>query len=301
MEYHHIPVMPQEVIEKLQPREGGIYVDGTLGGGGHTKLLAQFIGEKGRIIGIDRDIDAIKAAKQNLGHFHGKILYVHDNFKNLNLILDNLGIEKVNGILLDLGVSSFQLENPERGFSFKENGSMDSLLDMRMDTSQELNAYIVVNRYSEKRLSDILYHLGEEPFARRITKRIVQEREIKPIRTVNDLLEIIKKATPPKYRYSRRRHYASKVFRAIRMEVNEELSALESVIPQAVERLKKKGRLVIISFHSLEDRIVKRSFRGLAQEGKVTILTKKPLLPTEKEIQINHKADSAKLRAIEKN
>ena len=300
MEYRHISVMPQEVISILQPQGDGIYVDATLGGGGDTKLIAEMIGKRGKIIGIDRDIEAIEATKKKLNNFQDRIIYIHDNFKNLNLILDKLNVDKVNGILLDLGVSSFQLENPDRGFSFREGEKTDSILDMRMDTSQNLNAYVVINKYPEAKIRDILYHLGQEPFARKIAKRIVEERRMKPITTVNDLLEIIRKSTPPKYRYSRRKHYASKVFRAIRMEVNQELPAIEEVIPQAVSRLKAKGRLVVISFHSLEDRIVKHSFRKLFQEGEVIILTRKPLIPTEKEIKMNHKADSAKLRAIEK-
>lgn len=300
MEYHHISVMPREVISELQPRDSGIYVDCTLGGGGHTKLIAQLMGERGKVIGIDRDIDAIKAAQKKLKDFQKRIIYIHDNFRNLNFILDRLRINKVDGILLDLGVSSFQLENPKRGFSFREKENSDSVLDMRMDVSQSLSAYTVINQYPEEKLRDILYQLGEEPFAGKIAKKIIKERDIKPIRTVNDLLEVIRTATPPKYRYSRKKHYASKVFRAIRMEVNGELSALEEVIPQAVERLKKKGRLVIISFHSLEDRIVKRAFLDLARRGKIVILTKKPLMPTKKEVTMNHKAKSAKLRAIEK-
>lgn len=300
MLYHHVSVMPRESMLELMPHQDGIYIDATLGGGGHTKLIAQAVGPKGKVIGIDRDIEAIQAAKKKLKDFKDRIIYVHDNFRNLDSILDQLNIDEVDGVLFDLGVSSFQLENPERGFSFKEKEKSDSILDMRMDRSQSLDAYTVINKYPESKIEDILYNLGEEPFARRIARKIIQEREIKPIKTANDLLEIIRKSTPPKYRYSRRNHYASKVFRAIRMEVNQELPALKDVIPQAVSRLKRGGRLVIISFHSLEDRIVKHTFKDLAQKGEVVILTKKPLVPTEEEIKMNHKADSAKLRAVEK-
>jgi len=301
IKFHHIPVMTDEVIHFLHPQKGGIYVDCTLGGGGHTELIAKMIGRKGLIIGIDRDIEAIQAAKKRLAKVKSKIVYIHNNFRNLVSILDELNINSVDGILLDLGVSSFQLENPKRGFSFKEkDDNFHPNLDMRMDTSQSLSAYDVINRYSEKKLKDILYNLGEEPFASKIARQIVKERKTKPIMTVNDLLEVIRKSTPPRYRYSRRKHYASKVFRAIRMEVNQELPVLKEVMPQAVSRLKKNGRLVIISFHSLEDRIVKNYFRELARQKKVIILTPKPLIPTEKEITINPKARSAKLRAVEK-
>jgi len=212
-------------------------------------------------------------------------------------------IKKVDGILFDLGVSTYQLENPERGFSFSEKFNVP--LDMRMDISQKLTAYDVVNGYQEERIREILYKLGEEPYAKKIAKRIVLKRKIKPIKTTGDLLETIRESTPPKYRFSRRGHYASKVFRAIRMEVNQELLALEEAIPKAVTGLKSGGRLVSISFHSLEDRIVKRTFKEMSQarENKkpiVRLLTKKPVMASPAEIKKNPKADSAKLRAVEK-
>ena len=294
----HIPVMPKEAIEFLKPQKGGIYVDGTLGGGGHTALIADIIGAKGRIIGIDRDIDAISAAKKRLKKYAKQITYVHNNFKDIDVILDDLGIKDVDGILLDLGVSSEHLDNLKRGFSFRESEeNLDVCLDMRMDVSQELTAYDVVNEYPEIKLREIFYKLGEERYAKSIARKIVFKR---PIETVKSLIQVIKSATPPSYRYRKSSHFASKVFRAIRMEVNQELPAVEEVIPKAISKLKKGGRLVIISFHSLEDRIVKHSFRKIAADSEIAILTKKPVVPGEKESQENSRSRSAKLRAIEK-
>ncbi|PIZ55838.1 16S rRNA (cytosine(1402)-N(4))-methyltransferase [bacterium (Candidatus Torokbacteria) CG_4_10_14_0_2_um_filter_35_8] len=305
--FEHIPVMPKESIELLKVRKGGTYVDGTLGGGGHSEIIASILKEKGKIIGIDQDPEALKAAKNKLALYRNLIEFVYDNFRNFDNILNKLNIKLVNGVLLDLGVSTYQLKASQRGFSFSEDrNNIAVCLDMRMNPNQSLTAYDVINNYSEDRLREILFKLGEEPFARSITRKIVQIRERKPIVTTNDLLEVIRSATPPKYRYSRRHgHYASKVFRAVRMEVNQELSALQEVIPQAVGRLKKGGRLVIISFHSLEDRIVKRAFRDMAstkddKKPVVKLLTKKPLIASREEIESNPKSDSAKLRAIEK-
>ena len=296
--FAHIPVMPKEAIEFLNPQKGGVYVDGTLGGGGHTALIADIIGAQGRIIGVDRDIDAISAAKKRLKKYTECVTYVHNNFKNIDIILDDLDINEVDGILLDLGVSSEHLDNLDRGFSFKESEeNLNVCLDMRMDTSQELTAYDVVNKYPEIELREIFYRLGEERYAKSIARRIVLNR---PIETIETLVQAIKSATPPSYRYRKSSHYASKVFRAIRMEVNQELPAVEEVIPKAISKLKKGGRLVIISFHSLEDRIVKHSFRKIAADSKIAILTKKPVVPGEKELQENSRSRSAKLRVIEK-
>jgi 16S rRNA (cytosine1402-N4)-methyltransferase len=299
--------MPKESIELLNVKKGGTYIDGTLGGGGHTAIIANILKESGKIIGIDQDPDAIKTAKNKLAQYGKLIEFVHDNFVNLNDILDKLGIEKVDGILLDLGVSSYQLENPDRGFSFSENDkNINSRLDMRMNPLQHLTAFDVINKYREDQLREILFKFGEEPYSRNIARKIVQTRVKNPIETTNDLLKVIKSATPPKYRFSRKHgHYASKVFRAIRMEVNQELTVLRDVIPQAVAKLKSGGRLVIISFHSLEDRIVKRAFKDMAstkddKKPIVKLLTKKPLIATKEEINNNPKSDSAKLRAIEK-
>ena len=297
----HIPVMPKEVIEFLNIKKNGIYIDGTLGAGGHCQMIARLL-SKGKIIGIDQDIEAIKFAKKKLAVFKNSIEYVNDNFVNFESILDKLNIKKVDGVLLDLGVSSEHLENPKRGFSFSESKeNLDSKIDMRMNQSQPLSAYDVVNKYGEDELKNILFNFGEEPYAKQIAKKIVQVRKKYPIITVKDLLSVIKLATPPKYRFSRKhKYYASKVFRGIRMEVNQELLVLQRAIPQIINRLKKGGRLVIISFHSLEDRIVKQSFREMASAKIVKLLFKKPLIPSREEIIKNPKASSAKLRAIEK-
>lgn len=307
-EFKHIPVLPKEVIEILKPHKRGIYVDGTIGGGGHSELIAKETKGNVRIIGIDQDPEAIKVAEKKLAFLGERVTFVRDNFRNLNRILDELNIDNVDGILLDLGVSTYQLETPERGFSFSESDeNLNAPLDMRMDPDQKFTAYDVVNTYRENELRDIFFRYGEEPFSRNIARRIVFKRETKPIETTNELLEIIKSATPPKYRFSRRKgHYASKVFRAIRMEVNQELASLGEVIPQAIERLKKGGKFIVITFHSGEDRIVKHSFRGMAnsvspeEKPLVALIAKKPIVATEEEIVKNPKADSAKLRAVEK-
>ena len=299
----HIPVLQKEVINYLCPKKEGIYIDATLGGGGHSALIASYLGKRGKIFGIDQDAQALKKAKVKLAKYGDKISYSQGNFRNLDKIILKFNIEKVDGILFDLGVSTEQLENPERGFSFSEN--LNAPLDMRMDLSQKLTAYDVVNEYPEEKIREILYKLGEESYAKKIARRIVSKRKIKPIKTTGDLIELIRESTPPKYRFSRKGHWASKVFRAIRMEVNQELPALEQALPKAVAGLKSGGRLVIISFHSLEDRIVKRTFKEMSQPGEnkkplVRLLTKKPIMASPAEIEKNPKADSAKLRAVEK-
>lgn len=288
--------MVEEVVEFLAVKSNGIYIDGTLGGGGHVQALLRQ--SRISVIAIDQDLEAIKFAKKRLKKFGRQVVFIHDNFRNLEAILDKLGIVKVDGILLDLGVSSYQLDEPSRGFGF--GGGEGSVLDMRMDQGQKLTASEVVNNYPEEELKRIFFEYGEEPFSRQIARQIVIRRQEKPIKTTNELLDAIRGATPPKYRFSRRGHYASKIFRAIRMEVNGELGALQAVLPQAVERLKKGGLLVVISFHSLEDRIVKHFFREMKNEEKVKILTKKPLTPAKKEIVLNPRSDSAKMRAAEK-
>ena len=301
-EIKHISVLSKEVLEYLAPKRNGVYIDATLGGGGHTESIISCLGKRGRIIAIDRDRFAIEMAKRRLGEYGDRIVYVQANFSDLDEILEKVKIEKVDGVLFDFGVSSYQLESPERGFSF--NKRYDAFLDMRMDTSQELRAFDVVNKYPEKRLREILYKLGEEPFAGRIARQIVLARKAKPIRTTRQLLEIICRSIPAYYRFRRKSHWATNVFRAIRMEVNQELPSIKRALPLAIRALKKKGRLVVISFHSLEDRIVKKTFRemSLSQDRKpvVRILTKKPIRPTPEEVRMNPKSDSAKLRAVEK-
>jgi 16S rRNA (cytosine1402-N4)-methyltransferase len=308
VKFKHTPVMPTEVLELLNPKLGGIYIDGTIGGGGHTKLIFEKIGKNGRLIGIDQDSEALEAAKENLAFAGNQITFVKGNFRDLEKILTELEIEKVDGILFDLGVSSYQLMNPERGFSFSENKkNLNAQLDMRMDPQSSFSAFDVINNYPEQKLREIFFRYGEEPFGTKIARQIVKERLTKPIETTHDLLSAIKTATPPKYRFTRTKgQYASKVFRAIRMEVNQELPALEEAIPQALKELNKGGRLVIITFHSLEDRIVKHLFKDASepknpyQQPIVKLLTKKPLLPTEEEIMNNPKSQSAKARAVER-
>lgn len=298
----HIPVLANEVVDGLNIKKDGIYVDGTLGGGGHAALILEKL-DKGIFIGIDQDAEALAAAKENLEKYNGKVIFVKDNFVNLEDILKENGFSKVDGILLDLGVSSYQLDNLERGFSFRDSGeNLNSKLDMRMDRDQDFSAYDVVNKYNEDRLIQIFFKYGEEPFSRRIAKNIIEARRAKSLETVGELLEVIKRAMPPKYRFSKKAgNWASKIFRAIRMEVNDELHVIEEVIPQAVDCLNSGGRLAIITFHSLEDRIVKHMFRDMASgdHPKVKLITKKPVLPAESEIDVNRRSESAKLRIVE--
>ncbi len=301
-ENFHTPVLLDEVIQYLHPQKGEIFVDGTLGGGGHAKEILKKIGLQGRLIGIDQDYEAIEFAKRVLSEFSQQVIFIEDNFINLRDILTKLKIEAVDGILLDLGVSTFQLEATRRGFSFSEKeNKLQAPLDMRMNPRQPVRAYEIINFYPEKRLRKILFELGEEPQAKKIARQIVEEREKKKLETCGDLLRVVRVALPPQYRFSRNKgHWASKVFRAIRMEVNQELVALEKTLPQALEVLKKGGRLVIISFHSLEDRLVKNQFLIWEKAGLVEFLTQKPVMATPEEIEKNPKADSAKLRALVK-
>jgi len=312
IQFQHKPVMVGGVLEYLRPKAGGIYVDGTLGGGGHTKAILKTA--NCRIIGIDRDLEAIFAAKKNLADYKDQVTFVHNNFSNLPAILRSLDIPKVDGILLDLGVSSHQLESPSRGFSFQK----DAPLDMRMDQRDDLTAGKIINFYDEKKLADLFYKYGEERYSRQIAKKIIERRgqsprrglsPIRPIRTTDELVEIIKSATPPEYRFNlpasrqgSKIHFATRVFQALRIEVNDELKILEDFIPKAAQLLAKDGRLLIISFHSLEDRIVKHTFRDLAQNNpkKYKILTKKPITPSVEEITRNPRSRSAKMRVLEK-
>lgn len=297
----HVPVLLSETIEFLGPKRGEIFVDGTLGGGGHAKAILEEISPTGKLIGIDQDPEALEESKNQLNDFRDQVIFVEDNFINLKNILQELGISVVDGILLDLGVSSYQLETPARGFSFGEKGE-EMPLDMRMNPQQQIKAYDIVNFYPEKRLRDIFFKLGEEPFGGKVAREIVKAREKKPLATTGELLEAIKKALPPSYRFSQKSgQWASKVFRAIRMEVNQELPVLEEVLPQALDCLKSGGRLVVISFHSLEDRIVKHQFQRWVAEGLVEILTKKPVTASPEEITVNPRANSAKLRAVRKS
>ena len=308
MEFKHKPVMLSECIEGLNIKPDGIYVDGTLGGAGHSKEIAKRLSKDGLLIGIDRDDDALKAAKENLKEFQN-VKFVKDNHDNIKQILEDLEIEKVDGILLDLGVSSYQLDERNRGFSYLGENE----LDMRMDKTQELTAQKVVNTYSEEKLANIIYEYGEERFSRQIAKNICEERKQKEIVTTKQLVEIIEKSIPRSKQNDG--HPAKRTFQAIRIEVNNEIKPLYNTARKCIELLKNEGRLCIITFHSLEDRAVKNAYVdaqgkctcpkdlpycvcGAKSEGK--IINKKPIIATEEEQEENSRSKSAKLRIFEK-
>lgn len=309
MEFHHVSVLLNECIEYLNIKKDGIYIDGTMGGGGHSLAICEKL-TTGRLIAIDQDLNAHIAAKQTLKNHLQKITFVHDNFENIKMILQNLNIEKVDGVLLDIGVSSHQLDESERGFSYQK----DALLDMRMDNTSDFSAYDVINTYTEEQLYTIIWEYGEERWAKRIAKFIVEQRQLKPIQTTTELVECIKKAIPKGARKDGP-HPAKRTFQAIRIEVNRELEVLQKAVTDAVTVLNTKGRLCVITFHSLEDRIVKNAFRlqenpcicpkefpvcvcGKKQIAKV--ITRKPILPSEQELEQNHRSRSAKLRVLER-
>lgn len=304
MEFNHIPVLLKETIENLNIKEDGIYVDGTMGGASHSKEIAKRL-TTGRLISIDQDADAIKEGTEVLREFGERSTIVKSNFSNLEQILDDLGIEKIDGLLLDLGVSSYQLDQGERGFSYHQ----DYPLDMRMDQSKDLTARDVVNKYSQEDLERIILTYGEERWARRISEFIVAERKKKPIETTFDLVEVIKKAIPKSQRMDK--HPAIKTFQAIRIEVNNELNIIDKTIDSAIRRMNPGGRICIITFHSLEDRIVKNAFRyqeldcicdpraPICTCDKVStlkVITRKPILPSKEEVLKNPRSRSAKLR-----
>lgn len=308
MEFKHRPVMLMECIEGLDIKPNGIYVDGTLGGAGHSREIAKRLSKDGKLIGIDRDEEALEAAKENLKDF-SNVIYVHDNHDNIKNILAELEIQKVDGILLDLGVSSYQLDERNRGFSYLG----ENTLDMRMDKTQELTAKIVVNTYSEKDLANIIYEYGEERFSRQIARNICKEREIEPIETTKRLVEIIERSIPKSKQKDG--HPAKRTFQAIRIEVNDEIKPLYNTVKDCIDCLNDKGRLCIITFHSLEDRAVKKAF--IDAKGKCTcpsdlpycvcgakslgeIITRKPIIATDEEQLENSRSKSAKLRIFER-
>jgi len=309
MEFHHISVLLNECIEGLDIKEDGIYVDGTLGGGGHSLEIVKRL-TTGRLIGIDQDTDALEAAGERLKDYSDRITLVHNNFENTKQVLEDLGVEKIDGFLIDIGVSSFQLDEAERGFSYMQ----DAPLDMRMNSENEFSAYDVVNTYSEEKLNDIIFGYGEERWAKRIAQFIVEERKNKPIETTYELVDVIKKAIPKGARKDGP-HPAKRTFQAIRIEVNRELEILEKTIDDVTVLLNPGGRLCVITFHSLEDRIVKNAFRK--QENPCTcpaefpvcvcgkkplarVITRKPILPSDEELKFNHRSRSAKLRILER-
>ena len=311
MEFNHYSVLLNETIENLNIKPDGIYVDGTLGGGGHAYQVALRLSEKGRLIGIDQDADAIAAAGERLKEFGDKITIIRSNYANMKEELHRIGVEKVDGIVLDLGVSSFQLDTPERGFTYRDENAP---LDMRMDDRQSLNAKDIVNGYSEMDLYRIIRDYGEDKFAKNIAKHIVQERAKKPIETTGELTEIIRASIPMKVQVTGG-HPAKRTFQAIRIELNKELEVLQNNLDDMIDLLNPGGRICIITFHSLEDRIVKTNFKrnenpctcpsdfpvcvcGKKSKGKV--VTRKPILPSEEELEVNSRSKSAKLRVFER-
>lgn len=304
---YHTPVLLQEVLEHLAIRSGGVYIDATLGGGGHAEAIAQKIGRNGKLIGIDADIDAIGAAQARLEKFGRTVVLVNDNFQSLKAVLAVQGIQQVSGVLFDLGVSSFQLDEASKGFSFRADGR----LDMRMNRAQTLDARTVVNTYGERELAGILWNLGEEKNARRIARKIVQQRMHKEIKTTGDLVTIVESMTGDRFLTKS----LARVFQAIRIEVNNELENLQKALSDALDVVERGGRIVVISYHSLEDRIVKQMFKAAAAttipsgnklipdqsvHPRVAILTKKPIQPSAREVSRNARSRSAKLRAVEK-
>ena len=308
--FSHVSVLLRECIEALQIKPPGMYVDCTTGGGGHSLEIAKRLTDGGRLIAIDRDEDALRAADKRLADFADRVTFVHSNYAMLQSVLADLGIPGVDGVLADLGVSSYQLDTAERGFSYMQ----DAPLDMRMDREQPLRAYDVVNTYSEEELRRILYDFGEEKFARNIAANIVKKRSERPIETTLELAELVK-ASMPKTAREGGHHPAKRTFQAIRIEVNSELSSIPPALDAAVHALNPGGRIAVITFHSLEDRLVKQKFAALSSGctcprefpvcvcGKkpvVRVITKKPVTAGEDELEVNPRSRSAKLRVAEK-
>ena len=304
---YHIPVLYYETLDNLVINPDGIYIDCTLGGGSHSEGILERLSDKGLLISIDQDTNAIEYSKKRLEKFGSKWKVFKGNFENIDTIAYMASVDKVDGILMDIGVSSKQLDDPKRGFSYR----YDVKLDMRMNTEQKISAYDVVNTYSEEQLSKIIFEYGEERHARKIAKLIVEERKSSPIEKTSDLIALIKRAYPERAS----KHPAKKTFQAIRIEVNRELEVLENAMSKAVELLKVGGRLAIITFHSLEDRIVKNKFKDLATAckcpkdipicvcggvKKFEIITKKPIIPIDNELKNNNRAHSSKLRILER-
>lgn len=312
MEFKHYSVLLEETIENLAIKPDGIYVDGTLGGGGHSYQIAKRLTQGGRLIGIDQDKDAIQAATERLKEFEDRVTIVRSNYSNMANVLKELGIDKVDGIVLDLGVSSFQLDTPERGFTYRAE---DAPLDMRMDDRQALTAKDIVNEYSEMELFRIIRDYGEDRFAKNIAKHIVEARAKKPIETTGELNEIIKASIPMKVQVTGG-HPSKRTYQAIRIELNHELDVLQDNLDEMISVLNPEGRICIITFHSLEDRIVKSNFKknenpctcptnfpvcvcGNVSKGKV--ISRKPILPSKEELEVNSRSKSAKLRVFERS
>ena len=310
MEFKHKSVLLYETVDQLNIKPDGIYVDGTLGGGGHSYEIASRLSDKGRLIGIDQDEDAIKAASERLKPFMDRVTIVRNNYCNMDKVLDELSIDKVDGIMLDLGVSSYQLDTAERGFTY----NVDAKLDMRMDQRQEVTARDIVNDYSEYDLYRIIRDYGEDRFAKNIAKHIVNERQKKPITTAGELSEIIRESIPMKVQKTGG-NPAKRTFQAIRIELNHELEVLQDNLDTMIDLLNPGGRICIITFHSLEDRIVKTNFKRnenpctcpsdfpvcvCGKKSKGRVITRKPVLPGERELAENSRSKSAKLRVFER-
>lgn len=309
MEFKHISVLLNESVDALGINPDGIYVDGTMGGGGHSEAVVSRLSPKGILIGIDRDTEALDASKKRLSAFDN-VRYAHNNYKNVKDVIEEYGIDSIDGAVLDLGVSSYQLDCKERGFSYME----DAPLDMRMNRQNSKTAYDVINTYSEKELADIFFKYGEEKFSRKIAAIIADRRKDKPVETTLELVDIIKAAIPERFR-QKGSHPAKRVFQAVRIEVNGELEDLRYALDNFFDVLKPGGRLSVITFHSLEDRIVKTAFNDYAtgctcpkdfpicvcgKKPRGKVITRKPVLPTDEECEYNKRSKSAKLRVVEK-
>jgi 16S rRNA (cytosine1402-N4)-methyltransferase len=310
LEFKHVPVLLDQAIAGLKVKPSGIYVDCTLGGGGHSQAILEKLGPDGVLIGIDQDIVAIKAASQKLRGYQACFKPVHSNYREITRIVTDLGYKEIDGVIFDLGVSSYQLDTSERGFSYKQ----DAPLDMRMDQNATLTAEFLVNSLGEEELADIIWRYGEERWAKRIAQFIVERRKNEPIKTTGQLVDIIKGAIPAGARREGP-HPAKRTFQALRIEVNKELEVLETALEDAVSLLKKGGRIAVITFHSLEDRVVKDKFKSMAkgckcppgfpvcicgEKPQLRVITKKPIVPTSEEINHNPRARSSKLRIAEK-
>lgn len=310
MEFSHVTVLLKETVDSLNLKPNGIYVDGTLGGGGHSEYLLSQLGDGGKLIGIDQDLDAHKAAGERLARFGDKFVPVHSNFVSIKKVVEDLGLSGIDGMIMDLGVSSYQLDEADRGFSYMNDGA----LDMRMNRNAEVTAWHVINEYSEKSIYELIRDYGEEKWASRIAKFIVEARRNGEIKTTFELVDIIKAAIPAKARQDGP-HPAKRTFQAIRIEVNNELGIISEVIKDGLSVMNPGGRMSIITFHSLEDRIVKQTYKELATGCKcppefpmcqcgekpiAKVITRKPILPSDGEVEENPRSRSAKLRVIEK-
>ena len=310
-EQKHVPVLLKEVVENIITKKDGIYIDGTLGLGGHTQKILENLDKKGRVVGFDKDVENLERAKQKLKQYGNQLIFINNGFEHLKAELEELKIEKVSGVLLDLGLSSPHLESSGRGFSFQK----DEPLDMRFDLNQKTTAEVVLNQFSEHKLAEIFKEYGEERFAKKIASKIVHERRTTRITHTSQLVEIIEKVYGPKSPKKKRIHPATRVFQALRIFINDEIDVLKRGLEQAIEILEEGGRVVVISYHSLEDRMVKRLFKQEAKDcicppeiivcqcehkAKLKIVTKKPIVPTEEEINENPRSRSAKMRVAER-